>query len=101
MNAPSARNFTDPSSFPVGADRRGPAGLGSYGVWITNSRWQRTPYARHMLRLVQPNEEPPEPDDDLDFLKDSEEYVNGLRTVLHRPPDDSLGGQLAVDSPES
>jgi hypothetical protein len=38
-----------------------------------------------MLRLVQPNEEPPEPDGDLDFLKDSEEQVNGLRTVLHRP----------------
>jgi hypothetical protein len=53
-----------------------------------------------MLRLVQPDEEPPQPDDDLGFLKDSEEYVNGLRTVLHRPSDDeSLVGPHLVDSP--
>ncbi|WP_227497029.1 hypothetical protein [Planctomonas psychrotolerans] len=36
-----------------------------------------------MLRLVQPGDEPELPNTDLEFLRDSEEFENGLRAVTH------------------
>ena len=53
-------------------------------MWTTHTSRAAGPLGQCMLRLVNDDETPPEPDTDFAFLTDSEPETNGgLRTLLY------------------